>query len=168
MGQGQLDPLLARAWAFEVGVCDVCALVDADAQTHDEEQQRDDVQLQPAELDVHVHDREDVDHGRADQGGAKPVAEHGLQHTHDGRGRAEDELDQFGQDHAVECVLRREGRAVHDRVGWAEFGQFIRRVHYLDAVRSVGSGLLERNSGSFDRVIPIECQLRRDRGIQGP
>jgi len=59
-----LDPLLPPALALEEFVHDVRGLVHADAQTHDEEDERDDVELEAEVVDGGLDDDHDVDDAR--------------------------------------------------------------------------------------------------------
>lgn len=81
---GELDPLLQRTLALNELVHDVRGLVYTDAQTHDEEDERDDVKLQAELLNTHEHDDHDVHDQRPDQDRADDVVEDQVHDHHDG------------------------------------------------------------------------------------
>lgn len=80
---GELDSLLQRPLALDELVHDVCRLVHADAQTHDQEEQGYDVQVESELLNTHEDDDHDVDDERADQDCAYDVVEDQVYDDHD-------------------------------------------------------------------------------------
>jgi len=93
VSQRTLNPLLAPAPALQECMHDVCGLVHADAQTHDEEDERDAVEIQIEVLDGGLDDDHDVDDARGHDECAQNVVEHQVDHGHDAAARGQQELE---------------------------------------------------------------------------
>lgn len=83
VSQCRLDPLLALALALEEFVHDVRGLVYTDAQTHDQKDECDDVEVHAEVVDGGLDDDHDVDDARGHDVRARDVVEHDVDHGHD-------------------------------------------------------------------------------------
>lgn len=165
--QRALDPAFQRAPALDELVHDVCELVDADAQTHDQEEERDDVQLEAALLNAHLHDQHHVHDERPDQHRALDVVEEQLHHSHDGRARAQQEVAQFGLQRTLERLHLHEVVGLGYRVFRALLGDRVGRVHHGHHVARLGLARHVGNERGLDRALGVEGQSGRDLRVDG-
>lgn len=160
VSQRRLDPLLALALALEEFVHDVRGLVYTDAQTHDQKDECDDIQLHAEVVDGGLDDDHDVDDARGHDERARDVVEHDVDHGHDAPTWGQQELQQLGLQHAFQREDAHELLALAQRAQRPLAGQHLRVIHDRHHVLCLGPLYLEGYRCVLDCLVFFEVNGR--------